>query len=101
MEILPKGWFYATSEEGASLWRELQTELSEGHILFQKPVQVIAHRNGATDDILCRHLDKPNRYTVVHLTWSMKTEINEKHPTVEMDVSFQDFMNYEKKFGME
>lgn len=97
-EILPEGWFYATSVERESLGEELQRELPQGHTLFNKPVQIIAHRAGATDDILCRHLDEPDRYTVIHLTWAMKTEINEKHPTVEVDGRFQDFLAYEKRF---
>ncbi|MBI5032892.1 MAG: hypothetical protein HZB51_20415 [Chloroflexi bacterium] len=99
LEQLPEGWFYATPEESASLWKELQKELPKGHVLFHKRIQVMAHRHGATDDILCHHLDEPNRYTVVHLTWSMKTEINERFPTIEMDGSFHDFINYEKKSG--
>ena len=68
-------------------------------MLFQKQVNVIAHRNGATNDILCNHLMEPFRYTVVHLTWSQKTEINEKFPMLEVDGSFEDFQNYEKKWS--
>ena len=89
---MPEGWFYATEEESKSLWKELQKELPEGHILFEKPIQVIAHRRGATDDILCKHLDETDRYTVIHLTWSMKTEIDERFPMVEADGSFTEFV---------
>ena len=101
MFVLPESWFYATPEDSTALWNELQVELPEGHILFRKPVKVIAHRDGATDDILCNYLDEPDRFTVVHLTWSMKTEINEKFPTIEIDGSFEDFLNYENKFGFQ
>lgn len=96
---LPEGWFYATPEEQKSLWKELKKELPAGHLLFNKSVQVIAHRDGATDDILCQHLDEPNRYTVVHLTWSMKREIDARYPPVEVDGSFADFIAYENKFN--
>jgi hypothetical protein len=99
-EILPEGWFYATEEESKALWKELQKELPPGHILFERPVQVIAHRRGATDDILCKPLDEENRYMVIHLTWSMKMETNEGLPTVEVDGSFEDFVEYESKFGL-
>jgi hypothetical protein len=98
-DVLPEGWFYATLEESASLWDELQKEIPAGHILFHRPVKVIAHQNGTTDDILCNHLVEPDRYTMVHLTWSMKTEINEKYPMVEVDGSFEDFLNYVIKIG--
>lgn len=96
---LPEGWFYTTSEEQKSLWKELQKELPEGHLLFNKSIQVIAHRNGATDDILCKHLDEANRFTVVHLTWSMKREMDERYPWVEVDGSFEDFIDYENNFN--
>ena len=98
-EILPEGWYYATSEESKSLWEELQKELPPGHLLFEKPVKVIAHRDGATDDILCQHLNEMNRYTVIHLTWSMSREIDEGYPAVEVDGSFADFLDYEESFG--
>jgi hypothetical protein len=97
--VLPYGWFYPSPNERAALERELQLELPAQHLLYHKPVEVIAHRRGATDDILCRHLDEPQRYTVVHLTWAMKTEINAGFPTVEADGTWQDFLNYENKFG--
>lgn len=97
-ENLPEGWVYATVEESQSLWNELQTELSQRHLLFEKPVQVIAHRRGATDDILCKHIDEADHYTVIHLTWSMKTEIDERFPMVEVDGSFSEFVDYESNF---
>lgn len=97
-KILPEGWYEATSEEAKSLWEELQKELPPGHLLFEKPVKVMAHRDGATDDILCQHLNEMNRYTVIHLTWAMSREVNEWHPTVEVDGSFADFLDYEESF---
>lgn len=98
-KTLPDGWFYASPEESASFWDELQKELPAGHVLFHKSVKIIAHRNGVSDDVLCKHLDEPGRYTVVHLSWSMKTETNEKFPALTVDGSFEDFQNYEKKYG--
>ena len=98
-KALPEGWYYATSEESKALWIELQKELPPGHLLFEKPIKVIAHRDEATDDILCEHIDKTHHYTVIHLTWSMSREVDERHPTVEMDGSFEDFLEYEKSFG--
>ena len=98
-EVLPKGWSHATPEERAFFWDELQIELPKGHILFHKPVRVIARLGGEMDDILCNHLDEPDRYTVVHLTWSMKKETNAKFPAVEIDGSFADFQSYEERSG--
>jgi len=96
VESLPDGWHHATEEDRNRLEKELERELPQGHPLYQKSIKVIAHRDGATDDILCKHIDEPERYTVVHLTWSMKTEIDENHPSVEMDGTFQDFRHISK-----
>lgn len=96
---LPEGWFLATDEESSNLHDELLRELSEGHLLQAKPLTVVASRRGATDDILCRHLGETERYTVIHLSWSMKTEINSDHPFVEMDGSFSDFLDYEDRWA--
>lgn len=100
-ESLPERWFFASSEESAFLWNELQKELPKGHILFHIPLKVIATQNYVTDNILCKHLSEPDRYTVVHLTWSTKTETNENFPAVEVDGSFEDFLNYEKKLDLQ
>ena len=94
-KALPSGWFSTTKEEAKSLFNELQRELPPGHLLYGKKVCIVAHKNGATDDVLCQHLDEVDLFTVVHLTWSMRQEINEFHPAVEMVGSFQDFLAYE------
>jgi hypothetical protein len=94
---LPKGWFASDEEASERLHKELQTELPPGHILFGEQVEVVAHREG-TDDILCRHKDDPNRFTVIHLSWAMKEEINSQHPWVEDDGDYESFLSYEGRF---
>lgn len=94
---LPLGWFLSNKEESESLYIELQKELSQGHILYGKEVKIVAHRNG-TDDILCQHILESDHYTVIHLTWSMKQETDIYCPTVEVDGSFRDFIDYENRF---
>ena len=51
----------------------------------------------ATDDVLFRHTDEPERFTVIHLSWLGRTEINSKHPTVEFDGTFAEFLAEEKR----
>ena len=97
---LPDGWFASDPEHADLLHAELQRELPPGHLLFDVPVTVIAHREG-TDDILCRRKADPDRMTVVHLTWIGRTEINDKHPTVQVDGTFDDFLAYERQFGID
>src|ERR1700678_3056300 len=77
---LPEGWFVSGPERSASLLAELAREVSLGHVLHGARISVVAHREG-TDDVLCRHLDDPSRFTVVHLSWLRAEEIDMRHPT--------------------
>ncbi|MDD1794428.1 hypothetical protein LRP50_14940 [Enterovibrio sp. ZSDZ42] len=95
---LPHDWFHADSEDKEMYGKELNLEMLSGHFLFSKNIEVYAHRNDATDDILCRHIDAEDLYTVVHLTWSMRPEIDNKHPTVEFHGSYDEFLQYNSKF---
>jgi hypothetical protein len=53
------------------------------------------------DDVLFLHVSEPHRFTVVHLTWLGRTEINAKHPTVVFDGTFSDFIaNEEELYGL-
>lgn len=97
-QALPEGWFESDSEEAATRHAELQRELPPGHLLYGRSVSVVAHREG-TDDILCRHHDDEDRFTVVHLSWIGREEINFDHPTVEVNGDFDAFLNYESAFG--
>ena len=97
-KTLPEGWLPASEAESKALHAELQKELPQGHLLFGKDVEVVAHRDGATDDILVRHVGEPERYTVIHLTWAGRREID-PHPSVEVDGSWEDFLDYERGFA--
>ncbi|MGD9365955.1 MAG: hypothetical protein PVH87_09680 [Desulfobacteraceae bacterium] len=95
---LPEGWYKATEEESQNLGRELKVEMIPGHFLYSKNIKVVAHRDEATDDVLCKHIDEEDLYTVVHLTWRMKPEINTEHPSIEVHGSYQDFIDYEARW---
>ena len=94
---LPAGWFYPDAEEARRLLAELQRELPPGHLLDGVPVDVFAWRQGATDDVLFRHCDMPERFTVVHLSWLGRSEVDAQHPTVEFDGSFAEFLAEEER----
>jgi len=96
---LPAGWFPSDPERASLLKAELDRELPAGHILYGQDVTVIAHREG-TDDILCRHTNTLGRYTVIHLSWIGRTEINSQHPWVEADGDFAAFLKYEEGYGI-
>jgi hypothetical protein len=93
---LPEGWFRPDMDETRSLHAELQRELPPGHILYGVPVVTFATRRGI-DDVLFRHQNEPDRFTVIHLSWLGRTEINAQHPTVEFDGSFSDFLAEEER----
>src|SRR6185437_1560158 len=92
LPALPEGWFYPDAAIAESLHAELQRELPPGHLLTGLEVQTFAWRHGASDDVLFRHVRDPDRFTVIHLSWLGRTEINAKHPTVEFDGSFAQFL---------
>jgi hypothetical protein len=95
---LPAGWFASDPKRAASLLAELEREVAPGHVLHRVRVEVVAHREG-TDDILCRHLDDRFRFTVIHLTWHRREEIDAQHPAVEADGYFDSFLAYEGRFA--
>lgn len=94
---LPEGWFHSNRDEAARLGAEFLRELTPGHLLDGRPVSVVAHREG-TDDVLFRHDSDATRFTVIHLTWLGRQEIDKRFPTVEVDGTFEDFLKYEESF---
>jgi len=92
---LPEGWQRPDAAVGQSLGAELQRELPQGHLLFGVPVEAFGY---SLDDVLFRHRDKSDRFTIVHLTWVGHTEINAQHPTVEFDGTFAEFLAYYEEF---
>jgi hypothetical protein len=97
LPALPAGWHYPEDAAiAASLHAELQRELPPGHLLFRQTVETFAYRHGS-DDVLFRHRDQSQRFTVIHLSWIGKQEINAQHPTVEFDGTFEGFCAEEKR----
>lgn len=94
---LPLGWYYPDTEDTQRILNEFQRELPPGHLLDGVPVDVFAWREGATDDVLFRHRSQSDRFTVIHLSWLGRTEINAQHPTVEFDGTFAGFLASEDK----
>ena len=91
------GWYYPDADVAESLHTELQLELPPGHLLFGRAVETVAYRRDQ-DDVLFRHRDEPDRFTVIHLTWIQKREINPQHPSVCFDGAFKRFFAEEEKF---
>ena len=64
---------YQSEERFKESWnKQLQIELSPGHVLYGVPVKLIARGNG--DDALFEFLDGSGRVADVHLTWGKGPE---------------------------
>jgi hypothetical protein len=70
---LPRGWFMLDDTLARALETELANELPPVHYLKGVPVQAIA-KDEASDDALFRHVNEPDHWSVVHLTWIGKQE---------------------------
>jgi hypothetical protein len=98
MEIPERwGWYYPDAEPARGLRDELQRELPPGHLLYGRAVDVVIYRKDC-DDVLFRHRDEPDRFTVIHLTWIRKREIDAEHPSICFDGTFEEFIAIEQKF---
>lgn len=62
---------------------ELQREVSSDHPLSGQPVAAVACRYDC-DDVLFRFGGSPERFAVVHLTWSGKREATRQWPSTEL-----------------
>lgn len=91
---LPPGWVYPDTDWAAALDTEFRRELPPGHLLHGRRIELVAARE-RTDDVLFRHPDEPGRFTVIHLTWLGREEINADHPWVEYDGDFAGFTTWE------
>jgi hypothetical protein len=91
------GWHYPVENVAHGFHAELQRELPPGHLLYGRAVEVIAYREDR-DEVLFRHLDEPDKFTVIHLTWLRKREINAQFPSVCFDGTFEEFFAAEKQF---
>jgi hypothetical protein len=91
------GWIYPKDAAVAqSLHDELQRELPPGHLLFSRKVETVAYR-GDCDDVLFRHVEEADQFTVIHLTWIGKREVDAKHPSVCFDGSSAEFAAKEQE----
>jgi hypothetical protein len=90
------GWHYPDEAIAQSLHAELQRELPPGHLLYGRAVEIVAFREDQ-DDVLCRHLDEPDRFSVIHLSWVRKREINAEYPSVCFDGKFMEFFGEEER----
>src|SRR5882672_6703480 len=85
------GWRDPVAAVAQSLCTELQRELPPGHLLYGRAVETVAYREDQ-DDVLFRHRDQKDRFTVIHLTWTRKREINAEHPSVCFDGTLAEFL---------
>ncbi len=69
----------ATGQFADNLVKELEREVTEGHILWQAKATAIAQRPDS-DDVLFSIEGGKTKHVVVHLTWSGKSEPDNRWP---------------------
>jgi hypothetical protein len=97
---LPSGW--ARTIRAEQLLAELQRELPREHALQGKALEALADRDGASDDVLFRLVDSPDRFVIVHLTWRMQPETDPPYPLVAFEGTFDEFAAFDaERWGLE
>jgi hypothetical protein len=84
-------WVGVTSEERERLEAELAQGVCLLHPLASLDREVVAHRTD-TDDILVAINPNLCECAQVRLTWSGKTEMNPEVPNMELQATFQDWV---------
>jgi hypothetical protein len=99
---LPAGWYPTAPERARMFLDELRRELRRGHRLRGATVEVFADRDGASDDVLFRLVDHPDRFAIVHLTWRRRPEISPEWPRILFEGTFDEFVAYDAEhWGLE
>lgn len=93
---LPEQWT-ELGENGESVLKELQKEISKNHLLYNKKCIPLAKRLDQ-DDVLFSIPDI-NKFAVVHLTWGDKEELDPMYPITTVYESVDDFLRLEIKGG--
>ncbi len=73
---------------------EIAVEVSAEHPLFGVAVEMVAH-DVAFDDVLCQHVEDPERFTELHLTWARRAE-SFGLPSIECDGGWEDFLRLQQ-----
>src|SRR6266576_668394 len=84
-------WIGVTPKERQQLEAELAQEVCLLHSLAALDREVVARRTD-TDDILVAINPHLCECAQVHLTWSGKTEMNPEVPSMELQATFQDWV---------
>ena len=91
MISLPEPWHLPEGEEFETLLHEFHLELPPVHLLAVVSVELAGH--DGNDDILLRHVQHKDLFTVVHLSWLGKEELP-NHPWVEFTGTLMEFRNW-------
>jgi len=65
-------WLPVSPEFASSAEAELHRDVCRGHVLYDRPVKAIGHRQDR-DDVLFYIGETPPRFAVVHLTYQRET----------------------------
>lgn len=89
---LKEPWHILEDQIKGVMENELESELSAMHRLYQKDLTAFA-RSYASDDVLFHEIST-GQYFLVHLTWNLNKNENEKFPSFSVFSTFDDFIQY-------
>jgi hypothetical protein len=81
-------WYFIESD--GTLERELEKEVGEKHILFNKKLYAIGRKDGH-DDVLFYFVENPSMLATVHLTWRGGKERNSSWPRAKIFSSWEEW----------
>ena len=93
-ERLPDGWYLGPPLRDSRLGSLLQNGLNPKHPLYDVSFSVVGHRD-ASNEMLCRHNNKPSRFTVVQLAKAMEND-TATNLIVRYDGSFEGFVEFNR-----
>ena len=91
---LPQGWVRTSAQRARFFIDVLHRELPDDHVLQNVDLEAFADRDGASDDILFRRVAEPERFAIVHLTYTGRPERDARWPSVLVEGTFEQFLEY-------
>ena len=81
LDLIGSGWHHIAEDDQHLLTQQLRLEISHGHILYDRPLEIIVRRYDQ-DDVLLIVSHSEFQYAKVHLTWVTSPEHNSAWPAI-------------------
>src|SRR5690349_680888 len=89
------GWYYPKTHLVQVLTKDLQFDLPPEDLPLGRTLELIAFNEGL-HDVLLRHLDNSDKFSVIHLSTAHQRKTNANQPSVRFIGTFQEFAAIEQ-----